>query len=228
MEWIFWYLSLAADSVYLLAPLGFSLWLVYRLFRLVFPKSKYLAVPFVLIGVIGGFAIEAFPGYNYKIEKQKKAADFPHVIAHVLSTRSAIYNPITWIWEQPTGFIFVSPTEVDFLNGMKNYEFGADENTFMVSLSNFDYNSNVEEQEYNLEYHANCPEKLQSVSGPDSEGVMRWLTFNEPMGEWEYERHCETDYTVQFNILQCMRKVLESRSTEATNSAIVLAGQECD
>ena len=69
MEWIFWYLSLAADSVYLLAPLVFSLWLVYRLFRLVVPKSKYLAVPFVLIGVIGGYTIEAFLGYNYKIEK---------------------------------------------------------------------------------------------------------------------------------------------------------------
>ena len=228
MEWIFWYLSLAANSVYFIAPLVFSLWLVYRLLCLVVPKSKYLAVPFVLIGVIGGFAIEAFPGYNYKIEKQKKAADFPYIITHVPSTRSAIYNPITWIWAQPTGFISVRPTEWDFVNGKRDYEFGADENTFMVSISNFDYNSNVEEQEYNLEYDANCAEKLQSVAGPDSEGVMRWLTFNEPMGEWEYKQYCETDYTVQFNILQCVRKVLESRSTEVTNSAIVLAGQECD
>ena len=226
MEWIFWYLNLAADSVYLIAPLGFALWLVYRLIGLVVPRSKYLALPFVLIGLIGAYAITAFPGYNYQIEKQKQAVDLPHVIAHVPSTRTQLYNPITWIWPQPTSFIFVMPTEADYMMGTTDYMFGGNENTFRLNISYFDYDSNVEQENY-YEYTANCSEKRHSILGAAEDGVMRWLVDNEPMGAADYKRYCETDYTSQFEILQCMRKVLESGSEEVTETAIIQAGQKC-
>ena len=145
MDWITWYLNMAGTSMYFIAPLGFILWLVFRLFRFVFPNVRYLTVPFVLLGVVGFFAIETFPGYNYQLENQKKAAGYPHVKAHVLSYRISVYNPFTWIWEQPNGYLFVRPTEADYLMGRKDYKFGADENTFMVELSTFDGETKVKE-----------------------------------------------------------------------------------
>ena len=56
---------------------------------------------------------------------------------------------------------------------------------------------------------------------------MRWFKFNENMSSCDYDRYCEEDYTEQFTVLQCMKKLLESSSGEITQTAIVAAGQQC-
>tara|TARA_X000000950_G_C13634908_1_gene545123 strand:- start:22 stop:735 length:714 start_codon:yes stop_codon:yes gene_type:complete len=226
MEWLLWYFELASGSVYFIAPLGVLLWLVYRLFKIFMPNSSYLPVPFVIIGVAGFCFIEAYPGYNFQLKKTAEAAKYPHFKAHVLSQRIAIHNPITWIWSQPTGYAFVRPTEANFMVGHKEYSFGAEENTFLVKLSTFDY-ENSKEDEIDFEYKAACKEKIHSLSGPDNAGVMRWLKFNEPMGELDFKIYCETDYSVEYEVLKCMRKILEKSTSDINENAIEEAGKSC-
>ena len=153
-------------------------------------------------------------------------ADFPQVKSHVLSWRGAIYNPLTLVWSQPTGYLFVRPSPADYLMGRRDYEYGADENTFMVELSTFDYEDNSEEK-FRYEYTANCSAKLYSTSGPNSDGIMVWFKTNEPMGNWDYARYCEANYEPEFNIMKCIREVLKNKSGEVREADVVVAAQQC-
>jgi len=227
MDWVFWYINMAANNVYFLLPLGFLLWLLHRLFKLIFPYGKFLAIPMVFIGIIVLCFIMAFPGYYYELSKTKEMKNYPFVKSHVLGMRGSIYNPITWYRMQPTGYTFVRPTQLNFPIDHRNYKFGADLNTFLVQVSTFDYQTN-KENKTNFQYAAQCSENLYSISAPDDKGFLRWIEFNKPMGPLDIKIYCDTDYTPEFNSLVCSSKILADNNISVpTDAEIINASRNC-
>jgi hypothetical protein len=229
MGWLEWLLINASNNIYFMLPFAgcfYGLYLITKHLMLKRPNKDFglLEGGFIIFGIVGFLFLDAYPRIIHAQTVAERQQIFPNEKSFKISA-SGSFNPITWLIGSAAHVHFISPTFFDPTQGRNAYKHQAIENTFMVNVLRFNSDENISEYSF-YEYAVDCKDRVFSVSGPDKDGVMRWLESNQSLSDRQNFRFCESDYTTEFEKLKCMQNHL-SVIDKVDNDAIRNAGQMC-